>query len=410
MTNTIDQGLYDACPYPYYEQLRSEPVREQPGIGYVVSRHEDVLMVLRNPDTFSAAFNPGFGSSRLTLNERPPSVDKIMAEGYPECPALAHTDGETHKRHRGFVNRAFTPRQVAKVEPMIRSVANDLIDHFIDRGRAEMLSEFSGPLPLTMISDALGLPREDLSLFKEWTEALQGIRARVVPEAEFIGRAHKWVAFQRYFGAVVEDRLANPRDDLASAILRAGNAGETPLESGELMNIFVQLILGGNETAASTFNSGMLTLARDAGVQERLRNDPALIPDFVEEVLRRDSPVLGIPRIATRDTRIGEVDIPAGSRLLVLFGSANRDDSVFPHSDDFELERENVRSHLAFGIGIHFCVGAPLARAELRIGFEQLLSRLGPFSLAPGFEPNYIGGPLGHRLERLDLQFTPGGH
>jgi len=409
MTETIDQGLYDACPYPYYERLRSEPVREQPGIGYVVSRHEDVLAVLRDAETFSAAFNPGFASSRLTLNERPDSVNKIMAEGYPECPALAHTDGETHKRHRGFVNRAFTPRQVAKVEPMILSVANDLIDRFIDRGSVELLSEFSGPLPLTMISDALGMPREDLPLFREWTEALQGIRARVVPEDEFLQRAHKWVDFQRYFGAVVEDRLANPRDDLSSAILQAGNTGETPLKSGELMNIFAQLILGGNETAASTFNSGMLMLARDPEAQNELRNDASLIPNFVEEVLRRDSPVLGIPRIAMKDTRVGDVEIPAGSRLLVLFGSANRDEQVFPNPDEFDFERENVRSHVAFGNGIHFCVGAPLARAELRIGLEQLLSRLGTFWLTPGFEPNYIGGPLGHRLERLDLEFTPGG-
>lgn len=410
MTETMDQGLYAACPYPHYEQLRSEPVREHPGLGYVVSRYEDVLAVLRDPDTYSAAFNPGFASSRLTLNERPESVNEIMRQGYPECPALAHTDGATHKRHRGFVNRAFTPRQVAKIEPVIRSVANELIDRFVGRGEVELLSEFSGPLPLSMISDALGLPRADLPLFKEWTEALQGIRARVVPEDEFIERAHKWVAFQQYFGAVVEDRLAHPRDDLASAILQAGQAGEEPLKPGELMNIFAQLILGGNETAASTFNSGLLTLARDPREQDRLRRDPSLIPNFIEEVLRHDSPVLGIPRIAVRDARVGDVEIPAGSRMLILFGSANRDDDIFADSDDFDLARENVRSHLAFGNGTHFCVGAPLARAELRIGVEQLLDRLGPFGLAPGFEPHYVGGPLGHRLERLDLRFTPGGH
>lgn len=409
MTETIDKGLYDACPYPHYERLRSEPIREQPGLGYVVSRYEDVLAVLRDGETFSAGFNPGFGSSRLTLNERPESVNKIMAEGFPECPALAHTDGATHKHHRGLVNRAFTPRQVAKVEPLILAVADDLIDRFIERGHAEMLSEFSGPLPLTMISDALGLPRNDLPLFMEWTESLQGIRARVVPEDEFVERAHKWVAFQHYFADVVEDRLSHPGDDLASAILQSGAAGEQALKPGELMNIFVQLILGGNETAASTFNSGLLTLAANPEEQERLRTKPDLIPDFVEEVLRRDSPVLGIPRIATKPTRVGGVDIPQGARLLILFGSANRDNDMFGEPDDFNLTRDNVRSHLAFGQGIHFCVGAPLARAELRIGFEQLLARLGPFTLATGYEPEYVGGPLGHRLSRLDLEFTPGG-
>jgi len=407
VTGTVDQGLYDAHPYPYYAQLRAEPVREQPGVGYVVSRHEDVLAVLRDPDTYSAAFNPGFASSRMTLNPRPPSVDAIMAQGFTECPALAHTDGDTHKRHRRYVNRAFTARQVRQLEPSIETVADELIDRFVARGTVELLTEFSGPLPLTMIVDALGLPRADLPLFWEWTEALQGIRAREVPEDEFVARAHRYVEFQHYFAAAAAERRAAPRDDLITAIVTAGAEGEVPLEQGELMNIFAQLLLGGNETAASTFNSGMLTLARDPLRQEQLRADPTLVPDFVEEVLRKESPVLAIPRIATKDTRIGAVDIPAGARLLVLFGSANRDDDVFADADRFDPGRPNLRHHVAFGNGVHLCVGAPLARAELRIGFARLLARLGPFRPAPGFEPNYVGGPMSHRLDRLDLVFEP---
>jgi cytochrome P450 len=409
MIEAVDQEIYDPCPYPYYETLRSRPVRKQPGIGYVVSRYEDVRAVLRDSETFSAAFNPGFGSTGMTLNPRPASVDAIMAEGYHECPALAHTDGETHKRHRRYVGRAFTAHQIKNLEPKILDLANDLIDGFVDRGSVELLCEFSQPLPLTMVIDALGLPRSDMPQFRRWNEALQGIRAREVPEEEFIERAHKYVEFQHYFGAVADDRLARPRDDLSSAIVTAGAEGDEPLTKGELMNIFAQLLLGGNETTASTFNSGMMLLAQNQQQQRALRHDPSLIPNFVEEVLRRESPVLAIPRIATRDTRIGAVDIPAGERVLVLFGSANRDEQVFADAERLDAARENARSHVAFGSGVHLCVGAPLARAELRIGFEQLLSRLGPFALAPGFEPVYVGGPMSHRLERLDLVFAPAG-
>ena len=409
MTGTTDQGLFDPCPYPYYADLRDAPVREQPGLGYVVSRYEDVVAVLRDSATYSAAFNPGFGSSRLTLNPRPASVDAVMAEGYPECPALAHTDGATHKRHRSIVNPAFTPRRVAPLEPRILTVSDELIDAFVGRGHVELLGEFSLPLPLKIITEALGVPGEDLPRCKDWSEALQGIRGREVPEDEFVQRARKYVEFQRYFGAMANERLAEPRDDLLSDIVTAGAAGDEPLKSGELMNICAQLLLGGNETSASTFNSGMLALARDDVLQRRLRERPHLIPSFVEEVLRRESPVLGIPRIATKDAKIGDVEIPAGARLFVLFGSADRDGDEFPHPDELDLERPNLRGHVAFGSGIHFCIGAPLARAELRIGLERLLARLATFSLAPGFEPVYVGGPMSHRLESLELVFEPAG-
>jgi cytochrome P450 len=413
MPNVTHEGFYDPdvleCPYPFYKRLRSEPVSEFESVGYLVSRYEDVLTVLRDTDTFSSAYNPGFATSKLALNPRPPSVDAIMAEGFPETAALAHADGALHKRHRSLVGTGFKPSRVAQLEPVIASVAGDLIDRFIERGTLEVFTEFSAPLPLTIIADALGVTREDLPLFREWSDSFAGLRGRVVPEEEYIERAKKFVAFQRYFGALADDRVAHPRDDLITDIVTATTEDEPPLSKGELMNVFAQLLLAGNETTASALGSGMLMLAEDPALQERLREDPSLVPSFAEEVLRVAAPVLGLPRIVTKDTRIGSVDIPAGARVLVLYGAANRDEDAFENAEAFELDRLKLRPHVAFGYGLHFCIGAPLARAELRVGFEQLLARLGEFRLAPGFVPEPVGGPMMRRYSRLDLVFTPGG-
>jgi len=411
MTDIVDQGIYDPeaieCPYPLYQSLRDSPVRYQPGLGFLVSRYEDVLAVLLDTETYSNSISEGFAASRWTLNPRPPSVDAIMEEGYPECPALAHTDATTHRRHRRLVNPAFTPRRVKQFETVILSLADELIDRFIERGTVELLNEFSAPLPLTIMADALGVPRKDLPLFREWSDALGGIRSRYVPEDEFIGRAKKWVAFQRYFGAVVDDRAANPRDDFVTDLVTAGSDEDEPLNKGELMSLFAQLLEAGNETTSSTLNSAILALAVDEPRQRALRENPSAVTNFVEEILRRDAPALFKPRVVTKDTRIGSVDIPAGSRVLVMYGSANRDEDVFPAADELDVERRNLRHHVTFGKGTHHCIGAPLARAELHIGIERLLARIGPFTLAPGFEPAYTGGPAFRRLQSLDLVFTP---
>lgn len=413
MPDLAQPRFYDpdvlACPYPFYEQLRSEPVCEVEGAGYLVSRYEDVLAVLRDPETYSSAYNGGFASTRLTLNERPPSVDAILDEGYPETAALAHTDGEMHKRHRSLVNAGFRPRRVAQLEPVILSVTDALIDQFIDRGDVELVAELTGPLPLTLTADALGVTRDDLPQFREWSDALGGIRGRLVPEDEFIERARKYVAFQRYFGALADERTANPRDDLITDIVTARTDDQAPLSKGELMNVFAQLLLAGNETTSSTLASAMLMLAEEEGLQVALRENSSLVPRFVEEVLRFASPVLGLPRVVTRDTKIGAVDIPAGSRVLVMFGSANRDEEAFGSAGTIDVARANLRSHVAFGHGLHLCIGAPLARAELRIALERLLERLGTFRLAPGFVPEPVGGPMLRKLRRLDLVFEPGG-
>jgi cytochrome P450 len=413
LPNVAEQGFYDPavleCPYPFYEELRSAPVCEVEGVGYLVSRYEDVLAVLRDPETFSSAYNTGFATTRLTLNSRPPSVDAILALGYEETPALAHTDGAMHRRHRSLVNPGFRPRRVAQLEPVILSVTDDLIDQFIGRGHVELVTEFTGPLPLTLTAEALGVTREDLPLFREWSDAIGGIRGRYVPEDEFVERAHKYLAFQQYFGALADDRAAHPQDDLITDIVTARTDDQAPLTKGELMNVFAQLLLAGNETTSSTLASGMFMLSTDEGLQQSLRQEPSRISSFVEEVLRIASPVLGLPRVVTRDAEIGSVPIPAGSKVLVMFGSANRDEDTFENAEEIDFERPNLRNHVAFGSGLHLCIGAPLARAELRIGLERLIARLGDFRVAPGFVPEPIGGPMLRKLRRLDLVFAAGG-
>ena len=185
---------------------------------------------------------------------------------------------------------------------------------------------------MTLIADALGVTREDLPLFREWSEALSGVRGHFVPEDEFVERAHKYVAFQQYFGALADDRLAHPRDDFLTDIVSARTRDQVPLGKGELMNVFAQLLLAGNETTSSTLSAGLHILATNHALRTSLRDDSSLLANFVEELLRFASPVLGLPRVVTGDTRIGSVDIPAGSRVLVMFGSANRDTDAFENA------------------------------------------------------------------------------
>jgi cytochrome P450 len=307
------------------------------------------------------------------------------------------------------VNKAFTPRRVAQLEPSIRTIANDLIDRFIDAGKVELIEHFAVPVPLTVIADALGVSRADLSDFKRWSDDAVAPLGEMISLEQEIECAHSTVEFQRYFAAKLEERRTAPQDDLLTDLINARIEGETPpVDTGEMLNILSQILVAGNETTTSVIAGAMLLLLQHPEQMQALQADCALIPNCIEEALRIESPVQGLFRTAKVDTELSGVKIPAEARLVVMYGSGNRDNEQFPQGDQFDIRRANAKEHLAFGEGVHYCLGAPLARLEAKLAFETLFTRLRNIRLATDkndltHTPSFIL----RGLKALHLEFDP---
>lgn len=361
-----------ADPYPTYALLRRErPVFYAPQYDlWVVTRYEDVLRVLKEDETFS---------SRIALHSTPhepaPEVGRVLDQGWPEMPIIVESDPPLHTRIRRPISRAFTPRRIAEMEPRIRALAQALLDAFAGEGEADVVDRFAWPLPLRVIGELVGVPEEDLPWLharsRDWLATYQA----TAPLEEQIAQARGFVEFQRYFVSLVEERARAPRDDLTSALIQAVAEDEEPIGLVELAGVPLDLIVAGHVTVTRAIGSALVLLLDAPEELERLREDPALWPGAIEEILRLESPAQGLFRQTTRDVELGGVRLPAGARLMVHFGSANRDETVFEDPDRFDPSRDR-NLHLAFGRGIHVCIGAPLARLELQIALPMLVDRL----------------------------------
>jgi len=368
------------CPYPYYEALRTEAPVHQSQLGFwLVSRYDDVMAVVRDPERFSSQM------PFATMSGEPSEeLRAAMAESAPPVDTLLTNDPPSHTRYRALVNKAFTPKRVGQMEGDIRHIANQLVDAFVADGRVELVSQFAVGLPLTVIADALGVDRADMADFKRWSDDSVAPLSGLLTEERKVECAKSRVEMQRYMRERIAERRGERRDDLLSDLVHARldeGSGE-PLTEPELLNVIEQLLVAGNETTTKLITSGMLLLLQNPDQMARVRAEPELIPNLVEEALRYESPVQMLFRVAKVDVEIAGVTIPAGSPLMVMYGSANRDDARFEAADRFDVSRANARVHLAFGQGPHFCVGAPLARVEGRVGFETLLGRLDDITVA----------------------------
>jgi cytochrome P450 len=377
----LDPAVLGA-PYDYYATLREQaPVHLTPYGFWLISRYDDVLDVVRDPERFSSQMLGPFAA------EPSPEVAAVLKDAYPGVPTLLTNDPPSHTRFRNLVNKAFTPKRVGQMEGQIRAIADDLVDQFVAAGEVELVSQFAVPLPLTVIADALGVDRADMPAFKRWSDDSVAPLSGLLTEERKVECAHSRVEMQRYMVARIDERRAERRDDLLSDLVHArlevGEGQGAPLTVSELLNVIEQLLVAGNETTTKLLTSGMLLLLEQPTEMAKVRADPALIPNLVEEALRYESPVQMLFRTTTTEVEVAGVSIPAGAACLVVYGSANRDDRHFPSGADFDVERANARTHLAFGQGPHYCVGAALARAEARIGFEVLLDRLDDVAVAP---------------------------
>jgi len=292
-------------------------------------------------------------------------------------------DPPEQKRFRKLVNKAFSAKRVEALAGRIEAIADELVARIERRERAELLSEFAQPLPLTVIAEQLGAAREDLPKFRRWTDGFVAQLSGVADLAGQVEAARLIVEFQHDFAARLEERRKEPHDDILSDIVHADAEGEPPLDVTEMLSILQQLLVAGNETTASAIAEGMWLLIRHPEQLARVRREPALLPNLVEEVLRLATPTANMWRICTRDSEVEGTKIPAGSLCMVRFAAANRDPLQFPDPDRFDVARANAAEHLAFGMGIHHCLGAALARKELEVAFRTLLARLDGFALDP---------------------------
>jgi cytochrome P450 len=345
-------------PLDWYRKMRAdEPVSFDAKFrSWNVFRYDDVSRVLTDHTTFSS--------------ERPAS------EQQPGLPSIVGMDPPRHRKLRGLVNQAFTPRVVEQLAPRITAVANALIDRVADRGEMDVMQDFAYPLPITIIAELLGIPVEEQATFRRWSETLisgprtDAMRGRSYAEE----RSANLRDLNAYFQRNLDERRAAPRHDLMSRLLAAEVDGER-LSEQELLEFCRLLLIAGYETTAYLVGSALLCLEDHPELAAEVRGDPGLLPGAVEEALRCFPSVAGTMRLATADTHIGEQPIAAGESVIVWLGSANYDDAHFADPERFDIRRAPNR-HLAFGFGVHFCVGAPLARLEARIALGLLLERL----------------------------------
>jgi cytochrome P450 len=378
-----------ADPYPVYHRLRAdEPVVWSERWGsWVLTRHADLMTCLLAPGTFSNA-----GRQASMLRRLPPERQaglQALSSHYTGG-GLSNQDPPAHTRLRGLVNKAFTPRVVADLAPRIQEIVDDLLAPLPTGEPIDLIRDFAYPLPAIVIAELLGLPPTDREQFKLWSDEITAFLGTGQADPAGAERGQQsMLALRDYLSRQIAMRRVEPRDDLLSRFVAAEDQGEV-LSDGEVLGSCVTILLGGHETTTNLIGNGLLALLRHPAQLDRLSRDPALIPTAVEEFLRFDSPVQRIWRLLGQDVEIGGRQLAQGESVYLMVGAANRDPAHFPEPNTLDVGRRPNR-HLTFGHGIHFCLGAPLARLEASIAFTSLLQRFRRIELAtlsPEYHPN----------------------
>ncbi|AHG90261.1 cytochrome P450 [Gemmatirosa kalamazoonensis] len=377
-------------PYPWYAELRrASPVLRDPRTGtWMVFDYHGVRRALDDHDAFGS---------------------DVSAAGYGNLGWFIFFDPPRHTKMRALISRAFTPRTVAGLEPRVREIARGLLDTTAGRDAFDVVGDFAVPLPLMVIAELLGAPADDWSRFRRWSDVILELALTLQGGAEAQHAVAAFTAVRaemaRYLAELLDVRRDAPRDDLLSRLLAAEVDGSR-LSDGEILAFFQLLLLAGHETTTNLIGNAVISFAEHPEQLARLRADPTLLPSAVEEVLRYRSPVQAVFRVTRRDVTLGGHAIPARSLVLAMIGSANRDPSRFPAPDAFDVARA-PNAHVAFGHGIHFCLGAPLSRLEARVALGELLARTETIALADDqpWEPRAAFHV--HGATRLPIHVTP---
>jgi cytochrome P450 len=370
-------------PYPCLHTLRAtDPVHWSPLLAaWLLTRHHDVQTFLRQPD-----LSKDFRNARRS----PLGSTGMIAPG-PRRPTMLRLDPPDHTRLRSLVSKAFTPRAVEAMRPRIQTLTNVLLDGIKADAPFDLIQELANPLPGMVIAEMLGVTVGDREQFKVWSTDLALGGAVSASDAARTRHDAAQEHLLAYFQRALQERRHHPRDDLLSALLAAQEDGDRLTEE-ELLGTCILLLVAGNETTTNLIGNGMLALLRQPDQLQLLRREPTRISQAIEELLRYDSPVQGIQRLVTRETVIGGKCITAGTMVMILIGAVNRDPDVFPNPDVLDITRDNAH-HVSFGYGIHYCLGAPLARVEASIAIPTLLRRFPCLQLttaAPSWRDSWV--------------------
>jgi cytochrome P450 len=398
-----------AHPNAFYRAVRTEdPVHFDSKLGmYLVSRYEDLQMVLRDPTTFSV--KKGFAAQYAKgFQEELKEILKRDAGGFFEEAIM--TDPPEHTRVRRLLDGAFTAHRVKQLEPAITRVVIDLVEKLLEKGEAEMMSEFAIPMTSAIICEQLGvdLPSDTI---QRWALAFTQQISRMASREDMLELSRDLVDLQNFIVEQIHDRQKNPREDMISDLVHARTEGDDnpTLSFGETVGLCRALLIAGNETTATALTNLFFILATKPDIAQLLRDsvdDDRLLTRFVEELLRIDPPVRGITRMTTKEVEVGGVTLPKGAHLLLLYASANDDETEFPCPRQFDMERGNLGRHVSFGGGVHRCAGAALARMELKVAAREIIKRMENIELTiPVEEIAYLPTVATHTIKRLPLRF-----
>jgi cytochrome P450 len=340
----------------------------------------------------------------------PDEVLSILHEGnYPMAPGLLNNDPPAHTRVRALAGSAFSHARIAAMEPGIRALAHALVDDFVKDGEGDLLARFAYPLPMTVIADLVGVEHREMAQVKAWHDAWLSLFVPDLSLDQQLHGARALVAYQRYYTDLIEDRKARPRDDLATALVEARIEGETPFTTPEIVSQLIVLLSAAHETTTSFIANMVRLLLEDPARWREVSADPALIPAAIDESLRFEPPVHMEPRVTRSEASLGGVPIPSGAHVHAIYGAVGRDPALFEDPDRFDLHRPHRHGHMAFGHGVHYCLGAALARLEGRVALEVLKERLPGLRLAPGFAVAYTPNFFFRHPKRVDVQWDPPG-
>jgi cytochrome P450 len=400
----VTNAKFKANPFPFYAQLRAEapvfpvtvpmPTRQR---AWLVTRYSDVLDVLKDA---RFAKNPRNAMSPEQLKKRPwiPKMFKPLEQN------MLDLDSPDHTRLRALVHKAFTPRLIEQMRDEIQTLTNELLDAAEPKGGMDLIADFALPLPLTIIGRILGVPAKDNDKFHRWTKTLLSAETNK-NYFVFIPTIIYLIRFMRYLKKLIKERRTHPKDDLITALVQAKD-GSDKLSGDEVLAMIFLLLVAGHETTVNLIGSGSLALLEHPDQLEKLRSEPAIIKPAIEELLRFVCPVeMATERYAREDITIAGTTIPRGELVLAVIGSANRDADYFDNPDSLDVTRENNK-HLAFGLGAHYCLGAPLSRLEGQIAISTLIQRMPNLRLS--IAPDQIcwrGGLVLRGLEALPVSF-----
>jgi len=376
-----------ADPFPFYARARAEEsVFYSPEIGYwVVTRYDDIKAIFKDYETFSAE------NAQATYKPRPPEVQQALDEGsFTAYSGLSARVPPDHTRLRAFVNKAFTPRRINSLEPHIRALIDKMVGAFINEGQVDFVAQLAYDLPALVIFKLLGVPDQDVSTVKQWAQSRVLLTWGDLPAEEQIQHARNLVQYWSYCLKIVDERFETPHDDLPGDLVRLYQEGDQSISKHEIASICYSQLTAGHETTTNLLGNGLKALLTHREQWEAICQNPALIPNAIEEILRHGSSVFAWRRRVKKPAIVGGVGLREGANILLLLGSANRDERNFVEADDLNVQRDNARDHLSFGHGIHYCLGAPLARLQVRLVLEELTRRLPSLRLVEGQEIEYL--------------------